>query len=152
VAHLWKLESCSWSLHPLTHTATLGAATLVRADGARWLLLGPSTIRVNGAALATGIAVLRDRDELWIDGARMFFSTETRATVVPFPGGPRPLRCPRCTKPIAAGTSAVACPRCGVWHHQNDERGCWLYSAVCSSCDHPTALDASYGFDPTVLL
>jgi hypothetical protein len=151
VAHLWKLEDTAWSLHPLDRTTTFGDATLARAADARWMLVGSPASRVNGAPLAAGIAVLRDRDELWIGGARMFFSTETRATVVPCCGGQQALRCPRCTKAIAAGSPAVACPRCGVWHHENDERSCWTYAAVCSSCDHPTTLDAPYRFDPAVL-
>jgi hypothetical protein len=152
VAHLWKFQNTAWLLHPLDRTTTIGDATLARATDARWILLGPPHVRVNGAPLAAGLAVLRDRDELWIDGARIFFSTETRATCVPCPAGDRAFRCPRCTTPIAAGSAAVACPRCGVWHHENDERRCWTYSAVCSSCDHPTALDAPYRFDPAVLL
>ena len=156
MAHIWKLESTAWLLRPLDGITTIGDATITRAGGvdagARWIVLGPSTIRVNGASLAAGIAVLRDRDELWMDGARMFFSTETRATCVPCPSGQRALRCPRCTTSIVTGSPAVACPQCGVWHHQSDERECWVYSAVCASCDHPTALDAPYRFDPAVLL
>jgi hypothetical protein len=154
VAHLWKLENTAWSLHPLDGTTTLGDATLacaVSADGARWVLLGPPTVRVNGAPLVAGIAVLRDRDELWVHDARMFFSTETRATCVPFVGADRVVCCPRCTKPIAVDSAAIACPQCGVWHHQNDERECWTYSASCSSCAQATSLDAPYRFDPAVL-
>ena len=132
----------------------LGDATLARAaraEGAPWVLLGPPTIRLNGAPLVAGIAVLRDRDELWVRDGRMFFSTETRATCVPLPSGDRLVRCPRCTIPIAVGSAAVACPQCRVWHHQNVERECWTYAAQCSSCDHATALDAPYHFDPAVL-
>ncbi|MCC6765582.1 MAG: hypothetical protein IT293_13055 [Deltaproteobacteria bacterium] len=143
-----------WSRRLIDATCTVGDATLARADltgGARWLVLGPATVRVNGAPLATGIAVLRDRDELLIDGARLYFSTEARPVVTPLPPSERPLRCPRCTVVIASGAAAVACPACGIWHHESAERQCWTYAAVCASCDQATAFDAPFRFDPMVL-
>lgn len=143
-----------WSRRLIDTTCAVGDATLVRAeaaDGAPWVLLGPASVRVNGTPLATGIAVLCDRDELLIDGGRLYFSTEARPVVAPLPPHARPLCCPRCTVALAAGAAAVACPRCGIWHHESEERRCWSYAPVCASCDQATAFDAPYRFDPAVL-
>ncbi|MCC6850248.1 MAG: hypothetical protein IT294_17290 [Deltaproteobacteria bacterium] len=143
-----------WSRRPIDATRVVGDATFARADlagGARWLVLGPATVRVNGAPLLTGVAVLRDRDELLIDGARVYFSTEAHPVVTTPPPGDRPLHCPRCTVAIAMNAAAVACPTCGIWHHESADRQCWTHAAVCASCDQATAFDAPFRFDPAVL-
>ena len=156
--HLWIATDRSvdaddvpgWALRLIDASTTIGEATLVDSNGT-WVLLGPATVRVNGVALATGIAVLRDRDELLVDGARSYFSTESRPVVVALPPGDRPLVCPRCTVAIEVATPAVACPRCGIWHHQTDERRCWTHGPTCTSCDGATAFDGPLRFDPAVL-
>ena len=143
-----------WFRRLIVGPCAVGDATLVRADvdgGARWLVLGPPSVRVNGAPLVTGIAVLRDRDELLIDGARLYFSSEARPVVAPLQAGERAIRCPRCTVEIAPGTPAVACPGCGIWHHESDARRCWTHGSTCTACDQATAFDAPWRFDPAVL-
>ena len=108
-------------------------------------------LRLNGTALVTGIQMLSHRDELRLAGVagRAFFSIEGLARVAPF-DGLEGSRCPRCQQPIELGTPAVRCPqpRCGVWHHESEEFGCWTYSRTCSFCDQPTALDGGFRWTP----
>lgn len=158
MAHLWfssASDESAWTPRPLDGPCAIGRASFVpaaTADGRAWVLLGPATTSVNGRALgAPELRVLHDRDEIVLDGVRLFFSTETRTAIVPLPPGDRALRCPRCTLAIAAGTSAVACPQCAVWHHQQDDLACWTYAATCALCPQPSALDADYRFDPVRL-
>lgn len=153
MAHLWfhAPDATSWSHRPLVGADAIGNAELSPAatpDGHAWILIGPPTVRVNGRALVgLGIRVLRDRDELVVDGERYFFSTETHAAIVAAPAE-RALTCPRCTLPILADTPAVACPQCAVWHHQSDEFPCWSYAPECATCRRPTTLEAGWRFDP----
>ena len=128
-----------------------GVAQLRRAatpHGARWVVIGPPSLRLNGAALDVGIAVMVDRDELCVGGRRMFFTTESVPTVVPFPGSDRPVSCARCGSVIAPGSPAVACPTCGLWYHESEELPCWTYGPHCVADDQPTALDAELRFSP----
>jgi len=133
---------------PPIHPAMLLNRTSAEPD--IWVVIGSPAVHVNGAPLDTGIRVLRDRDELRLDGHRTFFSTETLAMVVPFPGE-RPTLCPRCKLQIIPGSPAVRCPRCGIWHHQSAEFPCWLYSSTCTNCDQPTAIDADFRWSPETL-
>jgi hypothetical protein len=132
----------------------LGPARLLRsrsADGERWLVMcaARASVRLNGVLLRAGIRVLRDRDELQVDGfGRVYFSTEQLARVEPFAPGERAAVCPRCKQAIAAGSPAVCCPQCGVWYHQSDEFPCWTYAPRCVLCPQPTALDAGYRWTP----
>jgi hypothetical protein len=108
-------------------------------------------LRLNGTALVTGIRVLSHRDELRLAGVagRAFFSLEGLAAVAPF-DGVEDSRCPRCQQPIELGTPAVRCPqpRCGVWHHESEEFGCWTYSPTCSLCDQSTELEGGFRWTP----
>ena len=127
-------------------------ATLLRSqlDGQEnWVLTGDA--RVNGMPLLTGIRVLRDRDELEVNGVHAFFSTETLALVEPMPRGDKRVFCPRCKQGIESESAAVRCPRCRVWHHQSDDLPCWTYAERCALCDQPTALDAGYRWTPEEL-
>jgi len=157
MAHLWLPEDgdAAWTRQPLGGETALGAsAGLLRAtapEGHRWVLLAAPSVRVNGSPVAAGIVALRDRDEICADGRRVFFSTESLAEVVPYPGGERTTFCPRCRLEIAAGTLAVRCPHCGVWHHQSAELPCWTYAERCVQCDQRTALDAGYRWTPEEL-
>jgi len=135
---------------------TAPVARLVRVDagGTRvWALVASSSsnVRVNSRAVAGGLRVLADRDAIGTDGgARHFFSTESLATVEPFPGAERTTYCGRCRQPIEAGTPAVRCPGCEVWYHQ-DEAGrlpCWTYAETCNFCPTKTALDAGFQWVP----
>lgn len=123
-----------------------------REDSEEWLLLTSDVLAVyvNSMPLRLGLHVLQDRDEIRIGGRRFFFSAESLARVVPFPGSDRVLLCARCRQQIADGTPAVGCPssHCGAWHHQTDELPCWTYGATCTLCDQPTALEAGYRWTP----
>jgi hypothetical protein len=106
-------------------------------------------IVVNGLPLRLGVRALSDRDEIRVAGAgTVFFSTETLARPVPFPGGPHPVSCARCHQDITPGVAAVRCPRCGVWHHECDALHCWTYESHCQLCAQPSALDAGFGWSP----
>jgi hypothetical protein len=164
MAHLWLREDSSgqdggdWSPVPLAGDSFAPAPACagvvlrraVTSDGEHWLLLGASTARVNGRPLDTGIAVLHDRDELLVDGRRVYFSTQVLAMMEPAPPSDRPLVCPRCKQAIAPGTPSVVCPGCKVRHHQDagHELPCWTYAPTCALCDHPTALDRGYRWAP----
>jgi hypothetical protein len=174
MAHLWLIGTdASWAPVALDGDAfALGASGLLRvadrtvasrdapstvmlrrasADAhATWLMFVPADVRalVNGAPIPLGIVALADRDEIHVrPGSPMFFSTETLAAIVPYPGdGPRGF-CPRCKQPIAAGAPAVTCPGCGLWHHAS-EPACWTYGDRCAACEQLTALDAGFRWTP----
>ena len=78
----------------------------------------------------------------------IFFSSEIRAAVEPFPGGETPIHCPRCKLAIERETPAVRCPACFLWHHESSEYPCWTYSEHCAMCDQPTDLEAGFRFTP----
>lgn len=176
MAHLWHEHEGQWTAmsieavdqvgfdgsrwHP-TDAAVTDAplvAALVRAAGsgpeASWVLVAaPGAapgLQVNGQALALGLRVLRDRDELSADGASWFFSTETLPRIEPFPG-PDGAACPRCKIAIDPGQSVVRCVGCRVVYHQSEERPCWLYGETCALCGRPTALDRGYAWTPAEL-
>jgi hypothetical protein len=118
-----------------------------------WAVLCPphSALRVNGELVPLGLTVLSDRDEISLPGQPVrFFSTETVAQVEPFPHDTASGCCPRCKLPIGAGSPAVRCPSCGLWHHSSaeDEMPCWGYAPTCAGCSQPTALDAGFRWTP----
>ncbi len=122
------------------------------ADGAAsaWAVLAGRTARVavNGESLALGVAVLRHRDELRIEGAGpLYFSDERLARVEPCDREDGP-RCPRCAQPIPCGDLAVRCPGCGVLHHQLPQRPCWTHLPRCALCDVPTSLEGDLSWTP----
>jgi hypothetical protein len=132
--------------------ASGGAARLVRADsGPRaWALIAPanSDVRVNGRAAHGGLCFLADRDEIRAGASVRYFSTESLAEVVPFPGAARAVFCGRCRQRIEVGTPSVCCPNCGVWCCQTAEMPCWTYAPTCPYCDYPTDLDAGFAWAP----
>jgi hypothetical protein len=120
------------------------------ASSAGWAVLtGPGTrIRVNGVAIAVGIATLRHRDEIGFEcGAPLYFSTERLASVETYTASDSP-RCPRCTLPIEAGDLYVRCPGCNVLHHQLPDRECFSYSPSCALCDQSSSLAADFRWSP----
>jgi len=177
MAHLWIAnEEQAWAVLPLEDdtfilTTTppqpvrrpLGAdevlskVLLVRtpgAEGLSWILIaGPgSGVSVNGVPLVSGIRAVADRDEIRIAGASNFyFSTERLARVEALPGSDQVLYCPRCQQEITAGSLAVKCPGCGVWHHQIEDLNCWTYAEVCALCAHSTDLNAGFQWTPEQL-
>lgn len=127
-----------------------GSALLVHAGASpRWYLVAAPDcpVRVNGGPLPTRIRALADRDELQVGAGRMYFTTETLAAVVPF-AGEASTCCARCRMAILAPTPAVACPGCGVWHHQTDTLPCWTYAPACALCEQPTALESGFRWTP----
>ena len=130
--------------------------SLVRSERDRqdtWTLLAlPWAVTVNGLPVPEGLRVLQDRDEIRIAGfERVFFSTERLAAIEPCLSSNSPLMCPRCRQELVAGTPAVCCPACGVWHHQADGLECWTYAERCALCAHSTALDTGYQWTPEEL-
>jgi hypothetical protein len=174
MAHLWVQDTPGWAIVPLEADASTvvpggdppvrlrgsdegtisEAVTILRrrgSSGEAWLLMaGRGThARVNGTPLFAGVRHLRDRDEIRVQGERLFFSAETLAHVVPFPGTDEQGVCPRCQQPIAEGDPAVCCPHCQVWHHQTDELPCWTYAPECAGhCGQPTDLEAGFQWVP----
>jgi hypothetical protein len=149
------------SLIPLAGEAPMSLANgkmarLIRTDKGGmpvWALIASrnSGVRVNSRRVTAGLCVLTDRDEIRTgDGTRFFFSTETLATVVPFPGAERPVYCGRCREPIEVGAQAVRCPSpgCGIWFNESTELPCWSYTSKCPFCGHPTALDSGFSWAP----
>jgi hypothetical protein len=177
MAHLWIREPASeWSILSLVEDSYAldvvppqafsarpalasgsAQALLVRSaaeEAEAWFVVAPGhgETHVNGLPLVLGVRALSDRDEIRLAGTDpVFFSTETLAVVGPFPGSPQPVICPRCALPIETGGAAVRCPRCGMWHHESDERRCWTYARTCYACPQPTALDAGYSWSPEEL-
>ena len=137
--------------------AEFGRAELVRSaePDREWVLLaqGEDNLRVNGLPLPLGIRVLRHRDEIRLGSlGTAFFSTETLARVVEYPG-PTAVECARCRVEIQKGFLAVQCPNCDVWFHEGpDEAGkdrpCFTYAPTCVYCPHGTRLDAGYQWSP----
>jgi len=147
----FALEESEGEDLPLRRASDAADVLLMRggeAGESGWVLLSRmGGVRVNGSVVL-GLRQLRDRDEISVPRAgRFFFSTEHLAEIEPFPGADREIRCPRCTKPILKDTPAVRCPKCDLWHHQ-DERPCWTYAAQCASCDHVTELPSRFDWTP----
>jgi hypothetical protein len=175
MAHLWTLdESDRWVATTLADDRVhLDATVDIEADVSSestsddslliqrlaaapetWALVCPPGWpgRFNGELVPLGLVILADRDEIRAPGRRtMFFSTETIAHVEPYAGSDDRGFCPRCKQPIEAGTAAVRCPSCGLWHHESDDLPCWTYAPRCTACPHETALDASYRWSPEEL-
>lgn len=135
------------SLYGLTTGAERGAL-LVARPGA-W-------VRVNGLPVPGGARVLEHKDEVLVQGGRLFFSAEGAPTVVAYhvAEGGRPATCPICRGPIKEDMTAVQCPGCGRWFHQLEAgegrpaKPCWTYAPTCRFCNHPTALGTESAWRP----
>jgi hypothetical protein len=134
-------------------------ALLLRVDevegvtGPGWALLagGDARLLLNGEPVVLGLAQLRHRDELRLDGGGpLYFSTERLAAVEAYAREDAP-RCPRCAQPIARGEPVVRCPACGVLHHELPGRNCWTYIERCALCPQATALDGELAWTPEEL-
>ncbi len=157
MAHLWVAnDKGDWVVQPLHEdfVALVGRSVgLMRVPGPStelWILMsGCNTdVRINGLVAAGGLRVLCDRDEIYVDAIRRYFSTETLARITEMAGMDPSPRCPRCQQAIQEGTSAVRCPHCGIWHHQSDALPCWAYADTCASCPQPTDLEAGFRWTP----
>jgi hypothetical protein len=164
---LWLHDTNDWVVLPLDGDSLALAnlpgagdgtdAILLKGAGearAEWhLLAAPEAgLALNGLPLQSGLRTLTDRDEIRIPGlGAVYFSTERLARSEPFPALPHPVSCPRCRQAIAAGTPAVRCPGCEVWHHASPELPCWSYAERCALCPQPTAAEAGYRWTPEAL-
>jgi hypothetical protein len=162
MAHLWIADPPDgWALVPLPDGGlplsrvpgleAAARATLIGGShpGGAWVLVGTELVRINGFPLVTGVHALVDRDEIRLAGAEpAYFSTERRASPEPLPHSDRALACPRCRTTMLAGTPAVRCPGCSVWHHASDEMPCWSYAPTCALCSQVTDLNAGFRWMP----
>jgi hypothetical protein len=189
MAHLWISQAREWCVTPLDGTRfalngsdgkpihRIGAADLhasvftdpllVLASAATsnegWALIVPKErkVRVNGHQPVGGMTVLSDRDEILEgEGAPLYFSTERLPAIEECPGAEHSIHCPRCKQEILRGSSAVQCPGCKIWHHQDAERPCWLGFrngepgfTTCALCSQPAELppDATFRWTPECL-
>jgi hypothetical protein len=126
--------------------------TLARSE-AEWVLLTSvdAKLRINSVPVAIGIATLRHRDQVCLDGgAPIYFSTERLARIEAYEGSDSP-RCPRCASPIQSGDLVVCCPGCDVLYHQRSDRECFSYSETCALCDQSSDLTAGFRWSPEYL-
>jgi hypothetical protein len=169
MANLWQLvDADKWAPTELHSAAVLGresvdfggtirvaarrGAVLVYPNSsntraATWMLLASadSAVRINGALLENGIRVLADRDAIRVANlSARYFSTERLACIEAYPET-EPVFCPRCKMMISKGDSAVCCPQCNVFHHEqvSEGRGCWSYAETCALCDQSSALESA---------
>ena len=167
MANLWNLEDDDrWTPTALHSVAILDGGTInfversrvaalsgevlllpsaFNTQAAKWMLFAPagSSVRVNDAPLDNGIRILADRDAIRVASLpAMYFSTEQLARIELYSGDEN-VYCPRDKTLISEGDPAVCCPRCGVWHHELEDKGCWTYSGTCALCDQSTDLDAA---------
>ena len=109
-------------------------AALVRSPLAQSLWL-------NGHQPVGDLRVLRDRDEIVLNGEVLYFGTASDVEVVPFPDIDAQALCARCTGVLHSRDRAVACPSCRAWHHEGklaraseESRSCWSYDDRCACC------------------
>ena len=116
-----------------------------------WVLQSPESekLHVNGLPLVAGLRVLVDLDELQARGkGRIYFSTQRKARVEPFPGREGDTPCARCKAAITKGELSVLCPGCSSWYHQTEGMPCFVYAAKCALCDQLTCLDTGFRWTP----
>ena len=177
MAHLWIRDDHGWAILPLrggealdlTRLPPAGQPDLVgeagegghptvwsldAGGGEAWALFATPAHHalVNGIPVEAGMRVLSDRDEIAVrDRAGLFFATERLAALGSLPAESRAVGCARCRQPIAPGSAAVCCPRCGLWHHETDSLPCWSHLPECGMCPQPTPLDGTYRWTPEEL-
>lgn len=118
-----------------------------RKNGNSPLLLcaADSNVLVNGSP-TFGIRILADRDEVRVGRQQFYFSAERVVRPEPF-AGPDGTRCARCGIAILKETLAAQCG-CGLWFHESQDSGCFLYADRCCGCESPTAIDAGFCWSP----
>lgn len=144
----WHKHALPIPSHELTscgvHIATIGSGV----DRVNALFTHPGvSVRVSGQPVLGGVCVLQHRDEILVNGVRIFFSSESRPEIVDFRpvAGVRLPKCGICRVVFQDGDRVVACPQCGRVFHENDAsddlqvKKCWTYRAHCL-CSHPTSL------------
>lgn len=114
-----------------------GSGATIHGSGRSWALVGRG-LRVNGWAVAAGIVVLADADEISVAGERFVFSTWGSAEPFVWPAGSREVCCPRCQEPLGGGDRVVRCPNglCELVHHDGPDRPCWTKGG-CAVCGAP---------------
>jgi len=119
----------------------------------QWLLVVPPGARiwVNGHKPPLGAHALADHDEIrFVDGRRLYFSTERLPEIRPFPGGGKEGCCGRCRNPLEQGVLVVCCPQCATFCHQMEKLPCWRYkdTTSCPVCDQSNDPDAGFRWTP----
>lgn len=112
--------------------------------------LGDGKIKVNGYPMS-GLKVLDDKDEVSLGPApRVFYySEESPPRKIKFEeASEKPLFCVRCKDRIEAGEEIVVCPKCRLYYHETEGRGCWMYDAACAGCRRPTGIDYTWRPEP----
>ena len=133
------------------NTVTIRASNLAGNSTTLWCLYcaRPGAVRVSSVPVLTTLSVLRHKDMVTMPGGgHFYFSSENLAQIVPFPGSAQPTICPRCRRPIEAGTPAVQCPRCRIWYHQTDDYQCYSYADSCAGCQGRTTLEPTFQWVP----
>jgi hypothetical protein len=121
------------------------------------LLSSETQVWVSGRPLVGGLAVLRDRDEILVDGERIYYSCESQPHVDRFHAvdGERPPKCAVCRMALEEGQTIVHCPNCGRAYHQLEAAGeqaakqCFTYRPQCL-CGHPTSLSGEPTWRPEI--
>ena len=149
MSSIWQ-ELAPGQWEAMSELAHEGVGLVEMPGGAMLLVREGVRVRVNGEPVLGGVRVLDHRDEILVRTDRFLFSAQTAPLVIPFAPAPdqRPPVCPICRGPVRAGMQAVACPGCGRWFHQLDDKPCWTYAPTCRFCQHPTPLDEAATWRP----
>jgi hypothetical protein len=91
------------------------------------------------------VSVLEDRDEIQLEGRRLYLAAHAVPAPRRFEGGGGPVECGRCRRELVAGNpgragdEVVRCPVCGTPHHEGERAApgagplhCWSYDPRCA--------------------
>jgi hypothetical protein len=114
------------------------------------LLAAPECrILINGQRIWGGLRILQHRDEIQVDGQRIYYSAQRLPRVSRYQAGPgAPVKCGVCRMPLRDGDAIVSCPGCSRSYHQSDGKPCWTYREQCVFCGHPTSLTGEAAWRP----
>lgn len=107
-------------------------------------------ITVNGYPILE-LKVLADKDEVSFGPSPLvfYYSEESPPRKIKFEGASeKPLFCVRCKDRIEAGEEIVICPKCRLYYHETEGKGCWRYDSACAGCRRPTGIDYIWRPEP----
>jgi hypothetical protein len=151
---IWtKAESQQW-VASLASDCRLDGVEFISYDagaGRGTALLAPpgKVVHVNGRRVWSGLRILHHKDEIQVDGRRLFYSAEMQPRVGIYEacaGAAR--KCAVCRMSIKDGDPIVACPGCSRLYHQSEAKPCWTYRERCVFCSHPTSLTGEAAWQP----
>jgi len=131
---------------------------LVRFEGRARLLLAaaPGINLRHNDQLAPGLVLLRDGDQISIDGGpALELAQYSRPWVGAPPAEAVGTPCPVCRLPLTAGARVFRCGVCGMLLHfeeSEDDLQCALVNANCPSCTQPIRFVEGYLGDPQFLI